>query len=159
MKNKSFEVNTQEILNKKIPKVRDYFSEQVDVVLNTGDGLTQQEFKDETDINLILAKYGIHAIAGSHPPDVYRDISQEYDYAEAFEAVEEAKELFAQLPADARRKLNDDPVKLMELSQTEEGIQKLLDMGFNDPLKASSSKSVPEGQSAAKAQAEAKEPK
>lgn len=131
----SEKVNVEEVVSKKIPKVRDLFSESVSVVLNTGPGLTQQEFKDESDINLILAKYGVHAIAGEHPPEVYRDVSKDYDYMEAFNAVQEAQEAFAQLPADARRALGDDPIRLMELSQTEAGVRELIKMGFVDPDK------------------------
>lgn len=137
-------VNVQEILNKKIPKVRDRYSEDVIVVLNTGEGLTQQEFRDETDINLILQKYGVHAIAGEHPPQVYRDVSKDYDYMEAFQAVQEAQEAFAALPAHARRALGDDPIKLMELSQTEEGVKQLVKLGFADPNYQAASVEQPE---------------
>lgn len=128
-------INVEEILNKKIDKVRGYFSEPVFVVLNTGPGETQQEFKDESDINVILAKYGVHAMAGEHPPTVYRDVSKSYDYVEAFDAVREAEEAFAMLPAEARRALGDSPARLMELSQSEAGVKQLIAMGFVDPVK------------------------
>lgn len=131
----SDKINVEEVVNKKIPKVRDRYSEDVVVVLNTGEGLTQQEFRDETDINLILQKYGVYAIAGEHPPEVYRDVSKDYDYMEAFQAVQEAQEAFASLPAHARRALGDDPVKLMQLSQTEDGVKQLVKLGFADPNK------------------------
>jgi hypothetical protein len=99
--------------------------------IHTGPGITQQEFKDDCDMNLILKKYGVYAGMDA-PPAIYRDVSHGYDYLEAFNAVEEANAAFAALPADARRQLGDSPWRLMQLSQTPEGVAQLKKMGFAD---------------------------
>jgi len=112
--------------------IRTIASPPVFQLLHTGPGLTQQEFKDECDMNLILKKYGIYAAANA-PAMVFRDVSHGYDYLEAFNAVQEANEAFAALPADARRALDHSPLRLMELSQTPEGVAQLVKMGFGNP--------------------------
>lgn len=128
----ALDVYGQEIIGLEPGVVRTPMSPPVHVLLHTGPGLTQQEFKDECDMNLILKKYGVYA-AANPPAAIYRDVSMGYDYVEAFNAVEEAKAAFAELPAEARRALGEDPIKLMTLSQTPEGIKELVKMGFGDP--------------------------
>lgn len=103
--------------------------------VHTGLGETQQQFRDECDINLVLKKYGVHesyvpeevAIAA----DYFRDVSQvPMSITDAFDAVDEAKEMFLMLPAEARRAVGDDPVQLFRMAQTEEGLAKLSEFGF-----------------------------
>jgi hypothetical protein len=107
----------------------------VDVTLDCGPGLTQQSFAPECDINTILKRYGVNAM-GTNPPEVFRDISSSYDILDAFNLVDSALAHFYDLPADARRALNDDPRRLLELSSTPQGIELLRSYGFVDGLQA-----------------------
>ena len=106
----------------------------------TGPGQVQQQFRDDCDINVVLRKYGAHT--DYIPQDVqipieyFRDLSlQPTDLTEALEVVEEAREMFSELPAAVRRHVNDDPVKFLELSQTPEGV-KIINELMNPPKQA-----------------------
>ncbi len=72
---------------------------------------TKQEFRKETDINLIVAR---HKMSGewSHVSSavaVYGDASSIPDFMGAMETVLRGKALFASLPADVRGRFDNDP--------------------------------------------------
>lgn len=76
---------------------------------------TKQEFKDECDINRIMARA---LRSGQFPPAVsvgrYGDFSEVGDYQEALARVEYAREQFAGLPAKTREKFGNDPARFLE---------------------------------------------
>lgn len=78
-------------------------------VVNDQPSLTQQHQKDEADINTILKRF---AITGELPTGVrmpvYGDFTGITDYQSALNAVNEANEAFAQMPADIRKRFNND---------------------------------------------------
>lgn len=101
----------------------------------TGKGETQQQFRDDCDINHILRRYG--ASPNYVPGEIqialenFRDLSlQPGDLTEAINIVEGANAAFMELPAELRRAVNDDPNVLLELSNTKDGLKKLVDAGF-----------------------------
>lgn len=78
--------------------------------------LTQQHFKDECDVNHILGKYSVDAIA-QHAElykGQYGDFSDIPDYQCALNRVLEADEAFMSLPANVRVKFDNDPGKFLE---------------------------------------------
>lgn len=75
--------------------------------------MTDQSFKKAVDINTIVAKFnktGILPQGRSNPR--FGDFSAVPKLEEAFDAVNAAKELFYDLPADLRKLLDNDPSKL-----------------------------------------------
>lgn len=79
------------------------------------DGRTKQSFKDETDVNLIIAK---HTRMGtlSHLEQwggQYGDFS-DFDFQEAQEQMANAHSMFEQLPATVRAQFRNDPGKFLE---------------------------------------------
>lgn len=107
----------------------------------TGPSQTQQQFKDDCDINAVLKKYGAHhdyvPEDVSIPVEYFRDLSiAPRDLTEAMNLVQEANETFMDLPAHLRKAVNDDPRRLFELSQSEEGLKKLSELGFATPQEA-----------------------
>lgn len=78
-------------------------------------GVTQQEFKDECDINEIVRRFGL---TGDLPDQVRVPVSGDFtnvtDYASAMLAVRQAEEAFMELPAELRAKFQNDPQVLMD---------------------------------------------
>lgn len=79
------------------------------------EGLTQQHFKAECDINTIVRNYtqtGIWEHVAVQSP-VYGDVSEiPLDLISSYEAVERAEAAFMSLPSEVRKSLDNDPTKL-----------------------------------------------
>ena len=79
------------------------------------DGRTKQSFKDETDVNKIIAK---HARMGtlSHLEQWggnYGDWTG-FDFQEAQNQIARANSMFEELPSSVRAQFSNDPVKFLE---------------------------------------------
>lgn len=78
-------------------------------------GLTQQEFKEESDINEIVRRFGL---TGQLPDNVRVPVSGDFtgvtDFHSAMESVRHANEDFMMLPGELRARFNNDPQRLME---------------------------------------------
>ncbi|WNK14872.1 MAG: internal scaffolding protein [Microvirus sp.] len=72
--------------------------------------MAQQQFKDETDINTIVKRFGI---TGELPTNVrmptYQDYEEIYDYHSAMNATRLATESFNKMPAEIRARFGNDP--------------------------------------------------
>lgn len=77
--------------------------------------LTKQEFKDECDINVIMARY---IRTGVLPPGIgvgmYGDFSDIGSYQEALQIIERASEQFAAQPSGVRDRFNHSPEAFLE---------------------------------------------
>lgn len=77
--------------------------------------LTQQQFKDDVDINVLLERF---KITGQMPEGVvmpqYGDFRGVADYRSAVDAVRKADNSFMDLPANVRNRFDNDPQKLLE---------------------------------------------
>ena len=79
-------------------------------------GLTEQHHKDDCDLNVIVKNY---VRTGQLPtnqsgPGVFGDFSgSPEDYAEAVRMLDEARAAFAALPANVRKRFNNDPQQLL----------------------------------------------
>lgn len=94
-----------------IPKVRTALDgSSVKVLVGGGESMVRQSFKDECDINKILARY---ATSGQLPlgrnDAKYGDVSEVKDYKEALDFVQHAREQLGQLPDSAREAFQKDP--------------------------------------------------
>jgi len=99
--------------------------------VDTGPGLTKQEFKAECDVNNIIRRYvkeGFVAHVTKGVP-VYMDASELTDFRTAIEHVRSATEFFEGLPAKVRAKFGNDPARYLDeagsLSRAE-----LVDLGL-----------------------------
>lgn len=76
--------------------------------------LAKQEFREECDINRIMARYTSRGVV---PPVVsggrYGDFSGVTDFLSAQLAVKEAENAFAALPSTVRDRFSNSPAKLM----------------------------------------------
>lgn len=77
--------------------------------------LTQQQFKDEADINTIVERFHI---TGHIPENVrqptYGDFTGIKDYQSALHALSQADEAFMEMPAEVRFRFNNDPGEFVE---------------------------------------------
>lgn len=84
-------------------------------ITNTEKSLTQQNQKEESDINNIVRKFGL---TGQLPSNLrvpqYGDFSDITDYQSALNAVMKADEAFFKLPAQIRSRFENDPEQFVE---------------------------------------------
>lgn len=78
-------------------------------------GRTKQQFRDECDVNLVMARYlktGI--LDGSDPSTArYMDVSSSMDFHQAMTFIAEAQGQFYDLPANIRYRFKNDPGELL----------------------------------------------
>lgn len=116
-------------------KVRTRFDERERVFSpsTAGTGRTKQEFRNDADINSIIAKY---RRTGVLPPSAHRsaarfgDFSQIPDFTEMCARVDAARDLFLALPSAVRKAFDHDPGKFIAATQSREGMEKLVELGI-----------------------------
>lgn len=101
-----------------------------------GEGRTHAEMADETDINTIMGKYRVtgfidHVRIGT---PVYGDFATELDFQEAQNALIAAQEIFDRLPARVRRRVDNDPGKLIAFIEDPANADELLELGLKNPV-------------------------
>lgn len=76
--------------------------------------LTQQQFAEEADINVMMARFGV---TGHMPSSIrmptYGDFSGVGDYRSAMDVVVKAQNEFMTLPPDVRLRFGNDPQQLI----------------------------------------------
>lgn len=87
------------------------------IITNTEPSLTRQEFKDEVDINVMMARFGV--TDGAIPPmaldpQYFGNFEDALDLRTALDRTKEAVERFEALPAEIRNRFNNDPTALFE---------------------------------------------
>lgn len=78
------------------------------------EGRTQQQFKDECDINVIVKRFGLTGMMPEGLPGNFGDFSDVDDYQTALNRVRESGETFMDLPSDLRKRFHNDPFELMK---------------------------------------------
>lgn len=94
---------------------------------------TQQHFKDDTDINIILKNNPdvtqIQYVNNSSQPS-YGDFSDVGEYRDALDRVLEAEESFAELPAEVRDRFKNDPAEFLDFVLNPDNGDELVKMGL-----------------------------
>ena len=76
--------------------------------------LAQQNFKDETDLNIMIRKYGVLPVNEVNWKEFDATVIPR-DYHDLQNMMKEADAAFNALPADVRQAVENDPQKLLEL--------------------------------------------
>lgn len=88
--------------------IRDRVSVALDC--SESEDLAKQEFKAESDINEVLRRFNV---TGQLPQNVrkpeYGDFTGIGDFQQALAAIEQARDSFMEMPADIRRRFDNDP--------------------------------------------------
>lgn len=104
--------------------------------VNKEPSMTQQQFKDEVDINNIIAKYqnGEH-VDFARRQGVYADVSEITDYHESINKIKRADQAFSALPAHVRNRFGNDPEQLLEFLQDPHNYDEGVKLGIYEPKK------------------------
>lgn len=105
--------------------------------INNEPSLTQQQFKDECDINTIMRSYQeTGTISHLNPrPGIYEDFSGVQDFKESMDLVEYAKKEFMLLPAKVRSRFNNNPAELVEFCNNPNNLEEAVELGLASPKK------------------------
>ena len=117
--------------------VRSAYTYDPDVVsnetaLDTGeDSVTQQCFKDECDINILLKKF---AVTGQLPENVrvpqFADFEEAFDFQSSMNVIRAAEEAFNAMPAEVRERFQNDPGRFLEFANDASNYDEALKMGL-----------------------------
>lgn len=98
--------------------------------------LTQQQFKDESDINNIMVQFGRGAaLPESFRAPQYGDFTGVTDFQSALEAVRQAEASFMSMPAKLRAQFDNDPQLLVEFLGDPANRAKAQELGLVHPDK------------------------
>lgn len=97
----------------------------------------QQHQAEETDINYIVKRFLKTGVLPQTRADgVYGDFSEVPDFSTAQLVIREGKEAFDALPAQVRKRFNNDPAAFVEFATNPENESELRKMGLLDPKPA-----------------------
>lgn len=112
--------------------VSNYQKREKKPFFTTGETMTNQESKEECDINNILAKYNktgvLPTLIKQNP--IYGDFSEALDYQQSLEVISKAEMQFKALPAKARDKFQNDPVKFLEFVHDPKNAKEMEELGL-----------------------------
>ena len=120
-------------IQKGVKEITRYENGRVRVrTLNEQDSRTQQQFKDVTDVNLIIAKYrkGEEITHVNRKAGVYADVSQISDFQQALDKVLEAQHAFSTINAETRLRFQNDPAKFIEFLRDPNNEEEAIKMGL-----------------------------
>lgn len=99
---------------------------------------THQSFKDQCDINHIMAKYrktGLLAHVAKFQGR-YEDVSSGMEYRDAVETVMRGNEAFNSLTAELRHKFHNDPAEFLAFVSNPENAEEMRKLGLMKPVQA-----------------------
>lgn len=95
------------------------------------DGVTQQQFKEECDINEIVRRFGL---TGQLPDGIGMPQSGDFtgitDFQSAMEVVRRSQEAFMELPADIRARFANDPQRVLEFLADDSNRDEAIKLGI-----------------------------
>lgn len=102
-----------------------------------GPSLTKQSFKDEANINKIIARYTKTGVLDyvQKNPGVYADLSKITNYKESLEKIIHAKATFDSLPANIRNRFRNDPAQLIDFMSDPKNTDEAESLGLITPRK------------------------
>lgn len=100
-----------------------------------GKSRTFQEFKNECNINNILAKYqkqGVLEHFNKHQGD-YSDYTNVQDYHSSYNQIIAAQDAFNDLPSSVRKRFNNDPGSFLEFVGNPDNVEEMCELGLAKP--------------------------
>lgn len=87
-------------------------------------GLTDQSFKNDADINVIVERFNKTGILPTiERKSYFADVTEIPTLEQAFDIVDKAREQFGKLPAEVRRKMGDNPANLENFINDEDNAE------------------------------------
>lgn len=97
-----------------------------------GESMTHQEFKEESDINTIIDRFGI----GENPVEAQKwvtnvDIADApNNYQDVMNQLNEARDQFMSIPARIRSQFDNDPAKFVDFVSDSSNIDEMIRLGL-----------------------------
>lgn len=92
---------------------------------------TQQQFKDETDINTIVKRFGL---TGELPNGIGMPQSGDFtdapDFHTAMNLIRDAESAFLKVPAEIRARFNNDPGEIINFMENAANRDEAIKLGF-----------------------------
>lgn len=101
--------------------------------VDCGKGLTKQSMKSQCDVNLIMSKYhktGLMNFVNTRQAE-YMDVDN-LDFQTAMNMVIDAQNMFADMPAELRKRFSNDPQNFFEFVHDPENIEEMYKLGLAD---------------------------
>lgn len=109
----------------------DQVSRETGLAIDPEEGLTQQQFAEDADINVIVSRFGL---TGQLPDNVRTPTSGDFtgisDFRTAMNAVIEAEQAFMELPVELRKRFGHDPQNLMDFMEDENNREEAKKLGL-----------------------------
>lgn len=112
------------------------FSDSTALDCSCEPSLTQQCFADECDINQIVARYvktEVMNVRSDYLSGRFVDLASMPDYKEACNIVIAANEAFQKLPADLRKRFDNDPSEFLDFVSDPSNVDKFEEYGLKEP--------------------------
>jgi len=103
---------------------------------SVGVSMTRQEFADDADINVLMARYDKVGVWPLPPLDAlpqYLDVTNVPDLMSAMQLMEDAKRAFMTLPATVRREFDNDPMQFVAFAENPDNLQQMRDWKLAPP--------------------------
>jgi phage internal scaffolding protein len=116
----------------------------------TGESMTQEHFREETEILNIIRRHDRNGVIDhiNTGKAIYGDFSEITDYRDMIHKLREADSAFAQVPSDIRKRFENDPAKFFNFVSDPANADELAEMGLiNKPKETVSSPSIEEEKS------------
>lgn len=98
-----------------------------------GKSLTDQQYKDECDINRILKLYGA---TGRLPVNIREGVSGDFsevgDFQQCLDKVNRAKDEFQSLPSEIRQRFGNDPVAYVDFVLDPKNMEECVRLGLRE---------------------------
>ena len=118
---------------------REWLRNATTVDCSQDEGRTKQEFKDECDINNIVARHD-----RGETVDHLRRFGEHYsdntgvDFQDAMNLVTSTQQMFEALPAHVRAEMSNDPRVFLEFVQNPDNLARMRELGLAEQLDPSS---------------------
>lgn len=136
------------MVERSVPKLHTEWNppEDVGIDCSVEPSMTQQNFKDECDINNIMARYettGLIEFRNDVESGRYLDLASAVDFHTAQNLVIAAQDAFMSIPPDIRAKFDNDAAKFLAFVEDPKNAQALVDLGLATSLAATAAQAAP----------------
>lgn len=102
--------------------------------INEEPSLTDQQWADEVDVNVIMARYSKTGVWNGRPNNgQYADLTSITDYRTSLDKIMKAQEAFDQLDARIRNRFENDPAQLIDFLRDEKNKAEAQELGLINP--------------------------